>query len=677
MPKRHRQPEPIDIESTFRHRSNHECYDKRLLSSDASLKNPTALRASSAAATCAAAGTERADSVYSPGEIELAEKTRKRAKDLPATPESLVRHRRQLKAHAKRRRISFDKDGQPVDDDNVSGEAALRAQQRRPVLLPVKVSFPSLPGRASSAASNGLDLASHDEGKDDDDDIDFSSNDYVGDDGNQPSSDDSALGGESDGDSAAEEEEELRQLRKSVAAAAAAAQRRQKIGKGDEDSSDESDGGNNSNEEDKVPDDSSPLGSSDDGLGDSSGMDEEGELSHDLSDFGREQDNDEESEEEEENSAGGVWGTRRRGGGAAGQSSDEYDDDDDGGDGLVTVDFGVFDMDASNVDGLLHLMDQFCPDRMNEVDRDELGLALYESPFTSVVRLQNNGEDTTGEEEQEFYGLSSVLDVAHGQSLYPAALRPLCGLLQQRVWRQAAPGIPPTDILTSVVDGGPAVSSRAKCLLLISEYIRNIPLELTVQILEDVLDRLDAAGQQEKKKIQVQTAGEAMATHEHPIFATHPSMLAVLAKVQRATDAPVTLPKHAVPFSSGGGSEGAGSGGDAAAAAHRKHHNGGSRNTKKGSDGASGSVSGGAMGAPNSPLDLTHYIFWREEDNILYEFRDKRVATLVYRCRPQYDGQPAHEIPLSILFVLQYGAARQAVDEMRRRQTVNAAVERY
>ncbi|TPP54332.1 p21-C-terminal region-binding family protein [Leishmania donovani] len=548
MPKRHRQPEPIDIESTFRHRSNHECYDKRLLSSDASLKNPTALRASSAAATCAAAGTERADSVYSPGEIELAEKTRKRAKDLPATPESLVRHRRQLKAHAKRRRISFDKDGQPVDDDNVSGEAALRAQQRRPVLLPVKVSFPSLPGRASSAASNGLDLASHDEGKDDDDDIDFSSNDYVGDDGNQPSSDDSALGGESDGDSAAEEEEELRQLR--------------------------------NNEEDKVPDDSSPLGSSDDGLGDSSGMDEEGELSHDF-------------------------------------------------------------------------------------------------PFTSVVRLQNNGEDTTGEEEQEFYGLSSVLDVAHGQSLYPAALRPLCGLLQQRVWRQAAPGIPPTDILTSVVDGGPAVSSRAKCLLLISEYIRNIPLELTVQILEDVLDRLDAAGQQEKKKIQVQTAGEAMATHEHPIFATHPSMLAVLAKVQRATDAPVTLPKHAVPFSSGGGSEGAGSGGDAAAAAHRKHHNGGSRNTKKGSDGASGSVSGGAMGAPNSPLDLTHYIFWREEDNILYEFRDKRVATLVYRCRPQYDGQPAHEIPLSILFVLQYGAARQAVDEMRRRQTVNAAVERY
>lgn len=666
MPKRHRQPEPIDIESTAHHRSNLECYGKSLRSSDASLKNSTSLRASSAAA-----GTERADTVYSPGEIELAEKTRKRAKDFPATPESLVRHRRQLQAHAKRRRISFDKDGQPVDDDNISGEAALSAQQRLPVLMTGRVGFPPLPGRASSAASKGLDLASHDE-EEDDDGIDFSSNDYVGDDGNQLSSDDSALGDGSDGDSAAAEEEaELRQLRKSVAAAAAAAaQRRQKIGEGEKDSSD-------SGEEDEVPDDSSPLGSSDDDSRHSSDVDEEGESNNDLSDFGREQGSDEESEEEEENSAGGVWDTRRRGGGvAAGQCSGESDDDDDG-DGLVTVDFGVFDMEASNVDGLLHLMDQLCPDRMNEVDRDELGLALYESPFTSVVRLQNNGEDATGEEEQEFYGLSSVLDLAHGQSLYPAALRPLCGLLQQRVWRQAAAGIPPTDILTSVVDGGPAASSRAKCLLLISEYIRNIPLELTVQILEDVLDRLDAAGQQERKKIQTQTAGEAMATHEHPIFATHPSMFAVLAKVQRATDAPVTLPKHAIPSSSGGGSEGAGSGGDAAAAAHRKHHNGGNHKTKKGSEGASRSGSGGAMGAPESPLDLTHYIFWREEDSILYEFRDKRVATLVYRCRPQYDGQPEHEIPLSILFVLQYGAARQAVDEMRRRQTVNAAVERY
>ncbi|XQJ28428.1 p21-C-terminal region-binding protein, putative [Leishmania guyanensis] len=671
MPKRHRQPEPIDIDSTAHHRSNQEHGGIGSRSSDANL-NSMALRTSSTSAASATAAIRRAEPAYSPGEVRLAEKTCKRATDFPATSELLVRHHRRLKAHTELRYLPSDKFGQPVNGDDSAVEAPSSSHPRRRALVPGAVSFPSLPDRPSSPASEDADLVSRDDEKDDG--INFSSSDYVGGDGSQLSSGDSALDGGSKGDSAVGEEgTERRQLRKSVAAAAVAAQRRQKVCDGDEDSSDESD---DSGGEDEVLDDSSPLGSSGDDVGNSSDMDEESESDSDMSDFDREQGSHEESGEEDENSTDGVWGTRRRSG-AVGPGSNEYDDDDDSDDGLVTVDFGVFDMKASDVDGLLHLMDQLCPDKMNEVDRDELGLALRESPFTSVVRLQNNGEDATGEEEQEFYGLSSVLDVAHGLTLYPAALRPLCELLQQRVWRQAASGIPPTDILTSVVDGGRVASSRAKCLLLVSEYIRNVPLELTVQILEDVLDRLDAAGQREGKKSSVQTAEEAMATHEHPIFAAHPSMFAVLAKVQRATDAPVTLPKHAVPLLPGHGAGGAGSGDNVAAAVHRKDHNGGSRNTKKRSEGAGAGGRSSAMGASESPLDLTHYIFWREEDSILYEFRDKRVAALVYRCRSQYDGQPEHEIPLSILFVLQYGAARQAVDEMRRRQTVNAAVERY
>ncbi|KAG5475109.1 hypothetical protein CUR178_04560 [Leishmania enriettii] len=679
MPKRHRQPEPIDIKSTARRHGSQVPYSSELCSSDRNLENSTTLRASSTAAASdtAAAAAQCAKPISSPGEIKLANEIRKRAKDFPATPESLVRRRRQLEASAKRRRISFDKDGQPVNCDDGPGEATPSTRQRRPVPVPGTVSFPSLPGRPYSPASDGFGSASYDDGDNADADIDFSSNDYVGDDGNQPSSDDSALGGGSEGDSAAEEEEvQLRQLRKAVAAADA--QRRQRIGDADEGSSDEGDGGDDSDEGDESTKESSATSSSNDGPGDSSSIDEGDESESDVSDLGGESDSHEQSgEEEEENGDGDARGTRRRGG-TTRRGSEEYDDDDDddGSDGLVTVDFGVFDMEKSNIHGVLHLMDQLCPDKMNEVDRDELGLALHESPFTSVVRLQNNGEgDASGEEEQEFYGLSSVLDIAHGQTLYPSSLRPLCEILRRCVWRQAASGIPPTDILTSVVDGGRVASSRAKCLLLISEYIRNIPLELTVQILEDLLDRLDAAGQQEKSTAEM--AEEAKATRKRPIFATHPSMLAVLAKVQRATDAPVTLPKRAAPPSSGGGVEGTGGGRDAAAAAHRKHHNGGSDRAKKRSDSAGGSGSSVAMSASEPRLDLAHYIFWREEDSILYEFRDKRVATLAYRCRPQYDGQPEHEIPLSILFVLQYGAARQAVGEMRRRQTVSAAVERY
>ncbi|KAG5474436.1 hypothetical protein LSCM1_03218 [Leishmania martiniquensis] len=668
MPKRHRQPEPIDIESAAYHRSSQGYHG----TGDQSLKSSASLRASSAAATSdVVAAAQRAEPVYSPGEIKLAKETRKKAKDFPATPESLVRHRRQLEAHAKRRRISFDKDGQPVNDDVDSGETTPNAQQTRPVPVPGTVSFPSLPGRTYSPASGRFGPASQDDGEDADAVVDFSSNDYVGDDGNQPSSGDSLLGGRSKEDSAAEEEEvELRQLRKAVAAADA--QRREKMGDADEGSSG---AGDSSGKEDSI-EESGLVSSSNDDLWDISDSDAGEESESDRSHFSGESDNHEESEKEEKKGVDDAWGAHRRSGLTGGNSSEDDDGDDDSGDGVVTVDFGVFDMEASNTDGLLHLMDQLCPDRMNEVDRDELGLALLESPFTSVVRLQNNGEDATGEEAQEFYGLSSVLDVAHGQALYPAALRPLCDILQRCVWRQAASGIPPTDILTSFVGGGRVASSRAKCVWLISEYIRNIPLELTVQILEDLLDRLDAAAQEEKKGT-AQTVEGAVATHERPIFATHPCMFAVLAKVQRATDAPVTLAKHAAPLSSGGGAEGAGGDRDAAAAAHRRHHNRGNHSAKKKSESAGGSGSSGTMSAPEPELDLTHYIFWREEDSVLYQFRDKRVATLVYRCRPQYDGQPAHEVPLSILFVLQYGAARQAVGEMRRRQTVHTAVERY
>lgn len=611
MPKRHRQPEPIDISSAAHH-SHHAA---------ASSHRSTFPQSGNASSATAAAKKP----VYSPGEQKLVEETRKRAMDFPATPETLARHRRHQEADAKRRRVSYDRDGQPLTE-------AVASANGRPSTL-------SSAHRMAAASTSGVfDSASRGEASEDEDvDSDLSSHDYVGDDGNQPSTDSAP-------DSATEEDaSELRGLRKAMAAAAA--QRRRAGAAAEAEAEEGSRSGESSSGEDDEMESSSleeVVDSSD--LDDVSEDDEEGSGG--------------EAEEEDDDDDDTSGAAQQRD-----SDADEEEEEDVGdNDGLITVDFGVFDMEMANIDGLIHLMDQLCPDKVNEVDRDELGLALCESPFTSVVRLQNNGEDATGEEDQEFYGLSSLLDVAHGQQLYPKALRPLCELLQQHVWRQAASGIPPTDILTSVEDDEHATSMlRAKCLLLVSEYIRNVPLELTVQILEDVLNRLDAAGNEANKQ-----NAPSGATHDNPVFATQPSMFAVLAKVQRATDAPVTLPK--------GGKQPQGSSasaGDAAESAPKKQQQHGRKGEK------SAGSSGGAMGAPEALLDLTHYIFWREEDNILYEFRDKRVAALVYRCRPQYDGQPEHEIPLSVLFVLQYGAARQAVDEMKRRQTVNATVERY
>ncbi|KPI89478.1 hypothetical protein ABL78_1442 [Leptomonas seymouri] len=633
MPKRHRQPEPIDIQSAAHHNHHAAVSAPKNTFTQSSTASNVSSSLSSASSGAARSGE---GPIYSPMEQKLVEETRRKVVDFPATPETLARHRRKQEADEKRRRVSYDRDGQPL----CSADASASAANRKGKSLGAKEQLASafLPASASSLTSKGFDLASGDDDDlEDDNNSDLSSNDYVGDDGNQPSTD-------SELDSAEEDDEsELRELRKAMAAA-------QRYRAGAED------------------DKNAEVSSSQSAEGGSGGEEEDDDEEEDSDDEEAPSDSDVSTECDEDDEDGSLSDAAQRD-----SNGDEEEDDDELDDGgLITVDFGVFDMEKSNVDGLVHLMDQLCPDKMNEVDRDDLGLALYESPFTSVVRLQNNGEDTTGEEAQEFYGLSSVLDVAHGRQLYKKSLQPLCELLQQHVWRQAAFGIPPTDILTSVVDDELVSTSRAKCLLLISEYIRNIPLELTVQILEDILNRLDAAGSEESS--QKQKAG---ATHENPIFATQPSMFAVLAKVQRATDAPVTLPKQQQPQ---GGSDASGDGtgtssltqpsSSSAGAAAKKHHRGRRSEKPAGAD-------GGSAGAPEAAFDLTHYIFWREEDSVLYEFRDKRVAALVYRCRPQYDGQPEHEIPLSLLFVLQYGAVRQAVDEMKRRQTVNAAVERY
>lgn len=47
------------------------------------------------------------------------------------------------------------------------------------------------------------------------------------------------------------------------------------------------------------------------------------------------------------------------------------------------------------------------------------------------------------------YGLSSILDLAHGVVRYPAALQSLYDLLKNTVWRTVAEGISPIDLLLS------------------------------------------------------------------------------------------------------------------------------------------------------------------------------------------------------------------------------------
>lgn len=386
------------------------------------------------------------------------------------------------------------------------------------------------------------------------------------------------------------------------------------------------------------------------------------------------------------------------------ESDDDSDDDDDNGedadDKRVNVDFDVYDMKKSHIDAVYHLMDQLCPDRMDEVHREDFGAALAENPYTYVVTVgtdeQTKGEGEEDDEERdaaaEIYGLVSALDVAHSIRTHPASFKPLYKLLHGAVWRVVERGIPPVELLLSTTSGtaGRVEASRddgdtarcshkkprkeavrspqqksvdgegdeglTKCLLLVSEYVRNVPLELTVQILDDLVSRVEkdakAAG-----GTAAAAHGSAVGKKMDAVRATPGSMFAVLAKVQRTLEPPVSL---------------------ADAKKQRKKE-------KDAGAEAAGSSSGRmrdeelekTCAKEDEVLDLSRYTFWREEDNVLYDYRDKRVATFSYKCRPQYEGQPEQDVPLSLLFVLQHGALRQAIEEMKRRATVSADITRY
>ncbi|EKG06280.1 hypothetical protein TCSYLVIO_002630 [Trypanosoma cruzi] len=326
----------------------------------------------------------------------------------------------------------------------------------------------------------------------------------------------------------------------------------------------------------------------------------------------------------------------------AGTPKDDADDsssvmmgssNDDDGDGdnasLINVEFGVFEM-RRDVNAVMHLIDQLCPDKMNEVDRDELGAALHESPFTCVVKIGDDDDDDEGEEEgeEEIYGMASVLDAVHD-----TRLESLLHTLRENVWRTVAPGILPTEMLKSIDDA----TGRAKCVLLVGEYVRNVPLELTSQILHDMMERVETAFN--ARSSMSNKAGDDAPSTVQAIF---PCMFAMLSKIQRAVDAPLKTP---TPMNA------------------RQDPPPKKRR--------------GQNAAQPEEFDLCRYLFWREEDSIIYEYRDKRIATLAYRCRPQYDGQPENDIPISILYVVPYGGLMQAVAEIRKCESTQVNVVRY
>lgn len=356
--------------------------------------------------------------------------------------------------------------------------------------------------------------------------------------------------------------------------------------------------------------------------------------------------------------------------------SGENDEDENGEERFkesnITVNFEVYDMEKRHADAVAHLIDQFCPDSsQKEVDRSSFAEALMESPYTSIVKM-NDGDGEEEEEavkkafsesegeEEEVCGMCSVIHFFNCLSRHPASFKPLEKLLSENVWRTWCPGINPLDLLRSRKQESPENTNNTsvktsrdsyagmnmKALLWIFEHIQTTPMELTTQLMIDTLSRLE---KDSKNLMKEPRTSSVESVHEYEAAVCFPCLFVVLAKVQRGVSSELNPPISSEKAKKEKGKKDA-----------------------KGSQSASSAES-----VEGQDFVLKDYVFWREEDELLFTFRDRRVAVLAYRCRPQYDGQPEMDIPLTLMFAVQNGAAHQVAEELKKRAVAPSEVTRF
>ncbi|CUG90227.1 p21 regulator protein, putative [Bodo saltans] len=343
------------------------------------------------------------------------------------------------------------------------------------------------------------------------------------------------------------------------------------------------------------------------------------------------------------------------------------DDEDDDGEQLfddvdathVNLDFEALPMDEDDVDAIIHLMDQFIPDHLNEVDRDLFGQILAEEPITTLIQLADDADAAPLPESMkhdsgngvDVFGLVSLINLGHlAVDLKNGAAVALHQILEKNVWSVVRPGLAPHFLLTARDETGEG--NKFKSMLLISEHVRNTPQQIVTRLLDFAWETFesDAAALRSPKLVaggknkKLPTA-EAIATTNSALRVTNPCMFIILAKIQRDAEKAANLAKREKR-----------AGGDAPAKQKRRV------------EPPSGSSSGAAV------LNVEEdFIFWREEDNIMYANRDERVAVHAYRCRAQYDTQPEPERPVTLAFAVSAEGLRKALAQIRK--TAGAVVE--
>lgn len=320
------------------------------------------------------------------------------------------------------------------------------------------------------------------------------------------------------------------------------------------------------------------------------------------------------------------------------EEDDEAYEDDEEDATHINLDFDALPMDENDIDSVMHLMDQLIPDHMNDIDRDVFGQVLAKEPLTTLIQLaEEDGasplppsmmhDNVTGT-ATDVFGLVSLLNIGdlavNKKNTSAIALRKF---LEKNIWSVVHPGLAPHFLMTAQDDS--AKHKPFKCVWLISEHIRNVPLQMVSRALDFTWESFE------------KDVADAQKTRTSSSAITNPCMILILAKIQRDAEKAAALTKR---------EKGTNKSAHPPAKQKRRLEAATLPST-----------------AASAPINVEEdFIFWREEDSILYANRDVRVAVHSYRCRAQYDMQPESERPVTLAFVLSAEGLRKGLAQIRK-----------
>lgn len=375
----------------------------------------------------------------------------------------------------------------------------------------------------------------------------------------------------------------------------------------------------------------------------------------------------------------------------------------------VVVNFDAFGFEATDVDQTIHLLDNFIPDTMNQVDRDELSEVLMNEPTTMIIKQgerdsddedddddddSEEGDDSDDEGDKEdapplnddaddvfaIYSLLPIsasltsnagkMNVSKQNNKTQAVAKALSGVLKTP-WATLQRA--PTTVSQLLVsnENNTSTQSAPPVLLLLMDHIKTVPIDVTLAAIDNIVS--DAEGGSSPTEARYSNKQLANAK------------IICLAKIQRNAekDNDRTTSKNLAKLKPPG----------APGANNNKKRNAQISSSKVEVAGDTDAADEScpldfmeaavnaaeadkrskderkkeriATAAENNGFQLSDYVFWRPFEESLYDRRDPTVAVVAYKCRAQYDEQPDNDRPVSLAFAVTWNGLKQALTAVR------------